>query len=57
MEKNNKQAEGLKELYTLIEKALEKSRELGTTTKTSTLVRMLGVIEFDLFKMGENVEQ
>lgn len=51
MEKNTKQIEGLKELYQLLEKALQKSQQLGTTSKSATLTRMLGVIEFDHFKL------
>lgn len=57
MEKPNKEAEGLKELYTLIEKAHEKAALLGLTSKKTTLHRMLGVIEFDLFKLGETLPE
>lgn len=50
-QKNTKQIVGLKELYRLLEKALEKSQHLGTTSKSATLTRMLGVIEFEHFKL------
>lgn len=56
MEKNTKQIEGLKELYRLIEAALSQSQKLGTTSKSATLSRMLGVIEFEHFKLtGESI--
>lgn len=55
-DKNNKQIEGLKELYQLIEKALQQSQKLATTSKSTTLQRMLGVIEFEHFKLtGESI--
>lgn len=57
MEKNNKEAEQLKELYGILVHALEISRALGTTSKSATLTRMLGVIEFDLYKMGETLPE
>lgn len=48
---NTKQIAGLKELYNLIDKALNKSQQLSTTSKSATLQRMLGVIEFEHFKL------
>lgn len=52
MENNNKKVTDLKELQNLIKKAEQKATEMGETTKKTTLTRMIGVIDFDLFKLG-----
>lgn len=52
MEKNA-QVQKLKELKAQLEIANKTATELGATSKRATLVRMIDVINFDLFKLGD----